>query len=92
MAVLVFRVLLTVKMVTASNVLLDLQGKPTEQSSTLYGAAVSSRAVDGNYDTNFNGNSCTHTSGGEEDKINPWWRVDLQQEASIASVKVYNRG
>ena len=70
--------------VASSNVALN---KPTEQSSTLAGAS-SSRAVDGNIATGWGGSSVAHTR--TED--NPWWRVDLQAQRTIAAVRVVNRG
>ena len=61
--------------------------RPTEQSSTGHGGS-SSRAVDGNTATGWSDNSIAHTS--IED--NPWWRVDLQAQRTVAAVRVINRG
>eukprot|EP00794_Sanderia_malayensis_P015893 gene15893-17493_t len=61
--------------------------KNTKQSSTT-NSAPSSRAVDGNRNRNFYGNSCTHTSG---DNF-PWWYVDFGREALVKSVSITNRG
>jgi len=61
--------------------------KPTSQSSTSHGGS-SSRAVDGRTDTNWRDGSCTHT----RTETNPWWRVDLETEQEITSVKLWNRG
>ena len=60
--------------------------KPTFQSST-YEASVSSRAVDGNRNTDFSGGSCSHTRLSS----NPWWAVDLQCRRQVASVSLTNR-
>eukprot|EP00058_Branchiostoma_floridae_P002515 XP_002588003.1 hypothetical protein BRAFLDRAFT_125400 [Branchiostoma floridae] len=69
--------------VVFSNVAL---GKRTVQTS---GEAdgPSSRAVDGNTDTNWGGGSCTHT----RTEANPAWRVDLGQTYQIDKVNIYNR-
>ena len=62
-------------------------GKPTSQSSTSYGG-VASRAVDGNINPSYSGNSVTHTSN----EANAWWQVDLGQNYDISQVKIANRG
>ncbi|XP_078584975.1 uncharacterized protein LOC144867080 [Branchiostoma floridae x Branchiostoma japonicum] len=69
--------------VVFSNVAL---GKRTVQTS---GEAdgPSSRAVDGNTDTNWGGGSCTHT----RTEANPAWRVDLGQTYQIDKVNIFNR-
>ena len=65
-------------------------GQATQQSSTR-GNGVSSIAVDG--DTEGTGNNwgsnpkITHT----QNEIEPWWEVDLGQEADIEQVNIYNR-
>jgi len=61
-------------------------GKPTKQSSTM-NAGYSKRAVDGNTDGKFAGNSCTQTNV----QANPWWFVDLEKPASVSKVSVFNR-
>lgn len=48
----------------------------------------SSRAVDGNSDTRYEANSCSHTLNHH---VNPWWRVDLGQEEPVTEVYVVNR-
>ena len=50
---------------TAAARLVDLIGKPTDQSSERIGGGSSLRAVDGNINGVFAGNSCTHTTGGK---------------------------
>lgn len=62
-------------------------GRTTFQSSTSSNGA-SSRAVDGNTNTNYHSNSCTHT--GNED--HPWWTVDLGSSKDVCSVVLTNRG
>ncbi|XP_022096525.1 uncharacterized protein LOC110982445 [Acanthaster planci] len=66
-------------------------GKPTEQSST-YRTRTSARAVDGDVDTQRNGN-CAHTGGPDATaEYDPWWRVDLEGEHCITQVNILNRG
>ncbi|KAL9950701.1 hypothetical protein ACROYT_G043242 [Oculina patagonica] len=62
-------------------------GKQTSQISTDHGG-VSSRAVDGNSDTNIYSGSCTHTRWANQ----PWWRVDLGQVEPVSEVYIVNRG
>ena len=57
------------------------KGKPTSQSSTAHGGA-SSRAVDGNTNSYWGGNSCSHTGyNGAQ-----WWQVDLEKESAVKKV------
>ncbi|GMH43530.1 hypothetical protein BSKO_11452 [Bryopsis sp. KO-2023] len=67
--------------------------RPTFQSTTAFGGD-SSRAVDGNRDSSYGGNSCTHTGFSEEDYAtpNPWWAVDLGASRKVTRIKVTNRG
>ena len=67
-------------------------GKPTDQWKGQYRDGKSSKAVDGNSDTDFKfgakAGSCSLT-----DKSNkPWWRVDLQQVEHVSEVYIVNRG
>lgn len=62
------------------------QGKPAAQSTTVYGGSAS-RAVDGNADANWGGNSVTHTNSGPQQ----WWQVDLGATHDISYVEVINR-
>lgn len=67
-------------------------GKTTTQSSTGWNGA-SSRAVDGNVAGSYTAGSCTHTFN-EADKNaggSSWWMVDLEKEAEVSKVVVYNR-
>lgn len=64
--------------------------KPTKQSSTSHGG-VSSRAVDGNSNTNYFAGSCTHTNG-IYSQHEHWWRVDLGQVEPVTEVYIVNRG
>ena len=59
---------------------------PTTQSSELRGGR-SLRAVDGNRAVGWDTGSCTHTA----EESNPWWRIDLEAEASIEKVRIWNR-
>ena len=60
--------------------------RPASQSSTLsvYRASL---AVDGNTSGDFKQGSVTHTNCGTND----WWKVDLQGNFVISSIKVFNR-
>jgi hypothetical protein len=65
------------------------QGKSATQSSTEAGAAAS-RAVDGNTDGVFANGSVASTT--EVDEPNPWWQVDLGNNAmTVNSVVLHNR-
>jgi hypothetical protein len=62
-------------------------GKPTSQSSTLEPQANASRAVDGNIDGAYGGQSLTHTNN----DFQAWWQVDLQSSQPIGNVAIFNR-
>jgi hypothetical protein len=59
--------------------------KPASQTSTDAGG-VASRAVDGNTDGNWEGNSVTHTLVGDQ-----MWKVDLLDEYTVKEVVIWNR-
>ena len=61
--------------------------KPASQSSIAYGGEAS-RAVDGNRDNAWNNRSVTHT----DFQDHSWWKVDLEKEESVGTVRIYNRG
>ncbi|RED94650.1 putative secreted protein (Por secretion system target) [Marinoscillum furvescens DSM 4134] len=61
-------------------------GKSASQSSTGYGG-VASRAVDGDTNGAWSGNSVTHTNS----ETNPWWEVDLSGDYSVDDIVIYNR-
>jgi uncharacterized protein YuzE len=61
--------------------------KQTWQSSTL-AEGDSSRAVDGNADPNWAGNSCSHTAAGDK---NPWLAVDLGTQYNVVGIELTNR-
>jgi hypothetical protein len=63
--------------------------KATYQSSTAYGASAS-RAVDGVYNPDFAGDSCTHTNDNLATN-RPWWYVDLGRGYPICAVTLTNR-
>ena len=69
-------------------------GKPTFQYSGKYKDGESSKAVDGNSNTDFQwGNpvgSCTMTF--RSSSVKPWWRVDLGQVEHVSEVYIVNRG
>src|SRR5262249_23264785 len=62
------------------------QGKTATQSSTGAGGDAP-RAVDGNTDGNWSGNSVSHTGA----DANAWWQVDLGQSANVSSIVLWNR-
>jgi uncharacterized protein YcfJ len=66
-----------------SNVALN---KPASQSSTGVDG-VASRAVDGNINGEYAGNSVTHTNAEEK----AYWQVDLQSNHMIHKIEIYNR-
>lgn len=61
-------------------------GAPATQSSTEYGSEAA-RAVDGNRNGNYSGNSVTHTAS----EVQPYWQTDLGQSKKINKITVYNR-
>ena len=61
--------------------------KPASQSSIAYGGDAS-RAVDGNRDNAWSHRSVTHT----DFQDHSWWKVDLEKEESVGTVRIYNRG
>jgi hypothetical protein len=62
------------------------QGQAASQSSTYAGAAAS-RAVDGNTNGVWSGNSLSCTASGSQ----PWWQVDLGGFYEIDAIDVWNR-
>jgi hypothetical protein len=62
------------------------EGKATQSSVASAGDAA--RAIDGNKDQNYTGNSVTHTNT----ENNPWWQVDLGGVKDIGRIVVFNRG
>ena len=61
--------------------------KSASQSSTAY-EGEASRAVDGNRDNAWNNRSVTHT----DFQDHSWWKVDLEKEEGVGTVRIYNRG
>ena len=49
---------------------------------------MSSKAVDGNSNTDYSKGSCAHTGRAN----NPWWRVDLGRVETVNQVYIVNRG
>ncbi|MFO0864158.1 MAG: GDSL-type esterase/lipase family protein [Gemmataceae bacterium] len=62
-------------------------GKATQSSTN--GAAVASRAIDGNKDPDYNKQGQTHTSNAGEK--NPWWELDLGKVADVEKIGIWNR-
>jgi hypothetical protein len=79
---------LTAYPVTAALVnITQLGGVSASQSST---AAPAARAIDGNTNGNWAGNSVTHTDG--SDATNPHtWTLSIPQVVRIKQVEIYNR-
>ncbi|MFF2852121.1 alpha-L-fucosidase [Streptomyces sp. NPDC058001] len=63
------------------------KNKPVKQHSTAFGG-VPERAVDGNTNGAWGGNSVTHTL---EAANQAWWQVDLGASTDIGEVWLYNR-
>ena len=63
-----------------------ITGGTATQSSTGYGG-VASRAIDGNTNGFWGGNSVTHTLSSN----NPWWQHQLNNDESINRITVWNR-
>ena len=61
-----------------------LSGTATQSSQ--HGSGSAGKAVDGNTNQQYRGNSCTHTKN-----KSPWWKLSLGQEMSIDRVEVWNR-
>ncbi|CAB4023112.1 partial [Paramuricea clavata] len=60
--------------------------KPTTASVRDY---ISQRAVDGNSNSNWYGNSCYETL---YEPVPHWWRVNFEEEIQVARVVITNRG
>ena len=70
----------------AANFLLN---RATFQSADHNAAGKSSKAVDGNYNSDLNapGGSCTHTK-----KVwQAWWAVDMGEDITVMAVTITNR-
>ncbi|XP_072048880.1 uncharacterized protein [Amphiura filiformis] len=66
---------------------LSLQGLPTLQSTNYEGYDYSPRAIDGNKQTHWDSNSCSHTLA----TYGEWWMVDMKRTYCIRKVIIYNR-
>jgi hypothetical protein len=60
--------------------------KSARQSSTAFGGEAG-RAVDGDTNGRYSGNSVSHTA----DERESWWEVDLGRVEEIAEVRIWNR-
>lgn len=66
-------------------------GRPATQSSTGYGADAS-RAVDGDTNGFFSGDSVTHTDAvASLNSAEPWWEVDLGTVQEVRTIRLWNR-
>lgn len=61
-------------------------GQAAEQSSTSHNGSAS-RAVDGNTNGVYSARSVTHTRTSSQ----PWWQVDLGDQASVDNIVLFNR-
>lgn len=66
---------------------INMVGMTATQSTTEHDGTAG-RAVDGNANTAWTGQSCTHTKY----EWKPWWEVDMKTSYHISAVKVTNRG
>lgn len=64
------------------------EGQPATQDSVGWGGTAD-RAVDGNEDSAWGGDSCTHTNAGDGNTA--WWQVDLGSVQHIRAVQLVNR-
>ena len=61
------------------------EGRATQSSTSL--EAVAGRAIDGDTNGSWGGNSVSHTSN----ELNPWWEVDLGSSTPISRIVIFNR-
>lgn len=66
-------------------------GKTASQSSTRQAGGEAQRAIDGDTNGVFTGNSCTHTDPKHEQGTATWWQVDLGAVFTIRAVQISNR-
>ena len=62
-----------------------LNGTATQSTTTFSGDAT--RAIDGNTDGVYGNNSVSHTDSGPDE----WWMLELDANADVAKIIVYNR-
>jgi len=72
-----------------NNKLISKKARTSQSSDYSKNKGRSNRAVDGNTDGKWSGNSITHTK--HPSTINPWWQVNLKGGHRISKVVVYNR-
>jgi len=78
----------TVRVLNTYGSEVNIAGGKTATQSSDADAGVASRAVDGDTNGIFSGNSCTHTST----ENNPWWEVSLGGVYEVTKVTLFNRG
>jgi hypothetical protein len=64
---------------------LALAGRATQSSTSL--EAVAGRAIDGDTNGSWGGNSVSHTSN----QLSPWWEVDLGSSHPVNRIVIFNR-
>lgn len=65
-------------------------GRATQSSTfdtAAFGPASAAKAIDGNIDGDFSGNSVTHTNAQSQ----PWWQVDLGKAVQFNTITIFNR-
>lgn len=72
-----------------NNKLISKKAKTSQSTDYNKNWGRSNRAVDGNTNGKWSGNSVTHTK--HPSTINPWWQVNLKGGHRISKVVVYNR-
>ena len=72
-----------------NNKLISKKAKTSQSTDYNKNWGRSNRAVDGNTNGKWSGNSVTHTK--HPYTINPWWQVNLKGGHRISKVVVYNR-
>ncbi|XP_074659675.1 uncharacterized protein LOC141912324 [Tubulanus polymorphus] len=73
---------------------LSLVGKPSSQSSLYKQSGIAIHGNDGNPDSNYRADSCTHTADQQPGGLDnvQWWMVDLEDLYEVSSVTLVNRG
>lgn len=66
----------------------NIAPKGMASQSTTYADAAASRAIDGNTNGDYSGQSVSHTAAEASD---PWWEVDLGESAALERIVVWNR-
>ena len=60
----------------------------TAKQSSSYSSYNALKALDGNRNQNWYGESCGHTATGQ---TTAWWRLDIGQQTNIHNIVIYYR-